>query len=430
MSVLVYLLNILLLAGLVWWLYRQPWVKELQPYFFPALVLKLLCGVLLGLLYFQYYGGAGDTVTYYKASLRLTAYAKNDFGNYVWLLLFNEFESEAFRATIPFSRLPDFSNSFYLIKLLSVLNLFTNGAYYLNTLYFSLFSFWGAGRLSAALATAFPSTKEAAVVAFLFFPSVVFWSAGLTKDAIMFGSMCWLVAFAVNRAHSKPVRVEEVLLLPLMLYLFVRIKIFYAALLLPLLLGYLVIMGLSKFVVALKQRTVQVAVFITAFTILVLVATQLRDFLSIEFIVEQVFFSYEDLLQRSLHGPHMVLSLKPTLASMVAHYPEALINAVFRPFMGESWEWLYIIMGLENLLLFILMALSLASLFRKAPVKVELLYVALLLFIFVLGGIIGLSTPNFGSLSRYRVVFLPFLVYLLLQNYYTQKLLNRLQRLP
>jgi hypothetical protein len=52
-----------------------------------------------------------------------------------------------------------------------------------------------------------------------------------------------------------------------------------------------------------------------------------------------------------------------------------------------------------------------------------------LLFILVVlsfGIIIGLTTPNFGTLSRYRISFLPFFIYLLLQNRYSQRVLQKL----
>jgi hypothetical protein len=40
--------------------------------------------------------------------------------------------------------------------------------------------------------------------------------------------------------------------------------------------------------------------------------------------------------------------------------------------------------------------------------------------------LIGLTTPNFGSLNRYRSELLPFLLLLLLQNDYAAALLQRL----
>ncbi|PVY41733.1 hypothetical protein [Pontibacter virosus] len=59
MSILIYGLNLLVLAGLIWWLWKQNWNAKLRPYFFPTLLLKLACGLLIGVLSFYvfYKGG-------------------------------------------------------------------------------------------------------------------------------------------------------------------------------------------------------------------------------------------------------------------------------------------------------------------------------------------------------------------------------------
>ncbi|WP_242927579.1 hypothetical protein [Pontibacter vulgaris] len=426
MSVLLYLLNALLLAVLVWWLQSQYRFTEIKPYFFPALLLKLICGLLLGLLYHYYYT-AGDTITYYKASLKLSAYAEHNFAAYLRLLFFNEFESDAFRATLPFTRHPGFSNSFFIIKWLSALNFFTNSSYWLNSLYFSLFSFWGTAKLTAVLSVLFPGTKRAAVVAFLFFPSVVFWSSGLLKDAVMIGSMCWIVAFILELAQNKPQSIGRWLLAFFMLYLFVRIKVFFSLALLLLLIGYLVVMVLAKYKPAFLKLPVQLLVILGFVTVPGLLAMQTIGFYKFDFVANQLVRTYTGLLAISKHGPHLTYpSLAPNLQSIVFYAPEAFFSSIFRPYLGESWQGLYILMGLENVLLAVLVVIAVISLIRNGLQNMNLLHLVLLLFILVAGTMIGLSTPNFGTLSRYRIIFLPFLVYLLLQNRIAQKLLAKL----
>jgi hypothetical protein len=43
-----------------------------------------------------------------------------------------------------------------------------------------------------------------------------------------------------------------------------------------------------------------------------------------------------------------------------------------------------------------------------------LLITAVVLYIVLLAALLALSSPNFGALSRYKVAFVPFFVYLLL----------------
>lgn len=426
MSILIYMLNFLLLGALVWWMQRQTWAKALHPYFYPALGFKLLCGVLLGLLYTHYYAG-GDTTSYHQASLTLTDYATTNPQGYARLLFFNAFESEAFRATIPFSRFPNFSNSFYFIKLLSVLNFLTGSSYYLNSLYLSLFSFWGAASVAAALRRFIPDPAcKAGIVAFLFVPSVVFWSAGLSKDALMFGCMCLLTAFALATAHGKVIKVHQVLLLLVAGYVFFKIKLFFAVIMLPLLLWFVLLKRVSWSGGLRAQPKTHLVMYGLAIAVVSVGLYLFHAFLPFEYALYLTSENYYAILARSLHGPHIQLEgLEPTVWSMLRHYPEATFSAIYRPFVGEAWEPLYVLMGIENLLLLLLSGMAVVALFSKGKPKFTLHHGLFLLFVLLLGGVVGLSTPNFGSLSRYRVVFLPFLVYLLLQNRYAQALLQR-----
>ncbi|NEM98625.1 hypothetical protein [Pontibacter burrus] len=424
---LVYFLNLLLLTGLSWWLYKQDWAQNLKPYLLPALGLKLLCGVLLGLLYYHYYG-AGDTITYFESSQKLTQLANNDAGAYWRLLLFNEFPSEAFRATVPFTAFADFSNSFFLLKIISLFNLLTGSSYYLVGLYFSLFSFWGMAKLTATLSTVFPETRKAAIVALLFFPSVVFWSSGLLKDAVLMGSMCWVMAFVLQLAHRQKLTIVTWLLVPLQLYLFVKIKVFFAALLLGMLTCYLMIQYLSRTIKSLQNIKIQLLT-LAGFIVAAIVAVwHVSGIFSVEFILHHLVKTYDGLLALSLHGPHLSYSsLETTISSIVANSPKAFFSAIYQPLIGESLEPLYLLLGLENLLLLLLTAVAIVAVFKKEWLqKIELWHVILLLFIVASAIVIGISTPNFGTLSRYRIIFLPFLVYLLLQNRIAQRWLARL----
>ncbi|MBB6611112.1 hypothetical protein H7F15_08700 [Pontibacter sp. Tf4] len=422
MMPLLYLLNVVLLLGLGWLLYKQSWAKKLHPYLLPGLGVKLISGVLLGLLYFHYYG-EGDTITYFTASQKLTRLAHDDADAYWRLLLFNEFPSEAFRAAVPFTEFAEFSNSFFLLKILSLFNLLTGSSYYLIGLYFSLFSFWGMAKLAATLSTVFPDTKKAAIVALLFFPSVVFWSSGLLKDAVLMGSMCWVMAFVLQLAHGQKQTIVSWLLLPVQLYLFVKIKVFFAGLLLGLLGCYLVIKLLSQIIKPMQTIKMQLLVLAGFIGMAIVAVWQMSGIFSIDFILHHLVKTYDGLLALSLGGPHLSYSsLESTLPSIVANAPKAFFSAIYRPFLGESWEPLYLLLGLENLLLLLLTVVSIVAASKKGwQQHIQLWHIMLLLFIVASAIVIGISTPNFGTLSRYRIIFLPFLVYLLLQNRFAQR---------
>lgn len=428
---LVYLFNALILSGLVYWMFRQNWVRSIRPYALPALGLKVLVAVALAILFAN---GLmlGDRSTYHLGSIKLWEYAQEEPQAYLKLLLYNHFANEEIKAALPFTEWADVLNSFFFIKLISILNFVTVGNYLLNNLYLAIYSFWGSAYLVAVLARQYPKYTLAAAIAFLFFPTVLVWSVGLLKDPLMYGSMCWLTGAALALAHKQKFGSGSYLLLPLHLYLFVKIRLFYAALLLPLLLVYLLVQRLKANYTVLRPLRAQLLFYgVVSVALLSVVAFVFRDKLLIDYLPLYIHKSYAEMLPRALGKPHVALDgFQPTWQSLIINYPKAALSSIYRPFIGESWKPLYVASALENLLLLFLTILSITSAFRKkASIKIELLHVVFLVFILVMAGVTGLSTPNFGTLSRYRIVYLPFLVFLLLQNVYAQRLLRCL-RLP
>ena len=82
------------------------------------------------------------------------------------------------------------SNTLFLIKVLAFLNLASLGIDWLNGIVLvSCSALWAAGSWCGLLAAALPATPAGAgVVAFLLWPSVMFWAAGVTKES------CWWAA--------------------------------------------------------------------------------------------------------------------------------------------------------------------------------------------------------------------------------------------
>ncbi|HEX5168526.1 MAG TPA: hypothetical protein VFW11_05090, partial [Cyclobacteriaceae bacterium] len=118
-------------------------------------------------------------------------------------------------------------------------------------------------------------------------------------------------------------------------------------------------------------------------------------------------------------------NLEPDFFSMARHSPQALLSGIFRPGIWEASSVLKFLSAMENLFLAILIALTLMR--RKAISRQNrLLTFAVLIYIVLLCVLLTLATPNLGTLVRYRVGFIPFLVYLLLHGSNITKSLERL----
>ena len=165
--VLLFGIHFIIIFFLCFWFWRKQ-DDQLRLYFWPALVLKFAAGIALGLVY-KYHYIVGDTFGFFEDACKLTELFWSAPGTYFNFLVAGD-ESDPVLGLL----LNTQSRSLFLVKVVSLIAIFTRDNYWIISLYFSLVSFWAGFLLFQKVSTAFPATKLAAAIAFLFFPSVVF----------------------------------------------------------------------------------------------------------------------------------------------------------------------------------------------------------------------------------------------------------------
>ncbi|RNI29688.1 hypothetical protein EFA69_09015 [Rufibacter immobilis] len=384
----------------------------LKPVFWTALLLKLGCGVALGWLYQHYlnigpnWHQMGDTWSYHAEALKVVTAAKENPAWYLKFLWQNDVSEVKLLWKV-------YSNSFFFLKPLSGLYLLTGNSYWGSGLYLSLFSFWGSWFLVGQLRTYFPAYGLAAAVAFLFFPSTVFWASGVLKDALFMGSLCLTVGLFLKlyKTESSAESGKYILFLLPCVWLLWRIKFFLAAVLVVLLGTYVLTKWLAERVEGLRSRHRQLLVWLGLLGGGAFAASFAHPTFNLGFFARHILWNYRNILEKTdLSKPHLSFpDLQATLGSVLLHAPEAVGQMLSRPFLWEVGPLSYQAMGLENLLLFLLVLLCLLERIkeRKLPPLPSFLAV-LLVFFCVAGVLVTLPTPNLGSLHRYRAPLLPF----------------------
>lgn len=324
------------------------------------------------------------------------------------------------------------SNTWILIKVLAVLNLASLETDWLNALYLSLFAFVGCWVLARTLVNVFPDTPAGAgLVAFLFWPSVWFWATGISKEAVLLGSGAWLTARVVDICFG-PTRsgwawaawLPSTVVLALVHF---GMRYFFAVPLIGVLVGVAIVQALRRSGVV-RQHGVQALVLATVLGSGVWLVPQLSTAFSLNKFTNQVIKVYSFDVAYSAGRPHFEYpNLRPTGTSIAAHAPLAAANALTRPWLGESWQPLYVAAALENVALLVLLALAGWAVVRGRPGRLPFgLTLGLIIFCLVLAFLIGITTPNLGSLNRYRSGLLPYLLLLLLQNDYAAAVFRRI----
>lgn len=333
------------------------------------------------------------------------------------------------------------SNTLFFYKILALLSVVSGGALWLNGLYLSLLCFVACWSLVRVLSRVLPlASCSAAGVAFLAWPTVVWWTAGLTKETLVVGAAAGLVALALpvlygRREPARLVRfwpaVGRAALFLLLAWVMVRMRYFFA---LPLLGGLL---ALAAVRLATRRGWLgpgwraQVAGLLLGLGLAGSLAVALGgEHLSISYFSREVAANYQHGLRTSLGRPHLEYpGWQPTPAGLLGHVPLAVAHTLVRPWPGESARPLYLGASLENALLLALLGLALVATWRGQAGRLPVALVLLLgLYCLLLAAFIGLSTPNLGTLSRYRAALLPWLLLLVLQNDYARSLLKKLGR--
>lgn len=324
------------------------------------------------------------------------------------------------------------SNTLFLAKMLALLNLASLASPWLNAVYLSLFSFVGCWQLARTLAERLPATPAGAgLVGLVLWPSVVYWAAGLNKEATLLGSSAWLLAVVINQLYAQAGAAPRpwswgpaVAGLALLCF---KMRYFFAVPLVGGLLGLALVRALQRRGWV-RGRAAQASVLAAVLAAGVAVAPEISGVFRLNKFTSQVVRIYDHDLLVSASRPHFAYAdLRPTAASFLAHTPQAAWNTFTRPWLGESAEPQYVAAGLENGLLLALGALALAALARGRPGRLPFALAAVLLgYCLLLAALMGLSTPNLGTLGRYRSAMLPFWVLLLLQNDYAAAALRRL----
>src|SRR5580658_5778643 len=145
---------------------------------------KVLLGCLYGYIFLHYYGG-DDTWGFFKDSL--AEYQKLIHHPLQFINDLSPFKENYTRNNF-FHGLQLYLSDFEywtMVKLLALCNLFSQGNYYIDVLFFDFIIFWGSFLLFKLLLSYFPSKKTLLIVVLFFIPSVGFWLSGIRAEGLL-----------------------------------------------------------------------------------------------------------------------------------------------------------------------------------------------------------------------------------------------------
>ncbi|HQQ96152.1 MAG TPA: hypothetical protein PLX35_02770 [Cyclobacteriaceae bacterium] len=383
-------------------------VSKLKPgdrsLFIAGLTVKCLAGVTLGLTYMYYYDGMGDTLQYWNESsaiaARMTSPAQTL--DILW--------SELPDSTLMSSGVHGVPRSFFFSKVAAIISWFTGGNYWMMAVVFSFISFLAAWKLFLQLQT----YRIPAAVALFFFPSVVFWSSGLIKESLGLASIYVLVSLFLTWYRRGHVVGYNYILGVVAVWVGWNLKYYWLGILAPVLLATISVVYIKRLWPSWKSFEVGLAgVLLATF---LLISTGLHPNFYPERIAAVIVESNAAFV--SLSEPAGIIhfdNLQPQVGSLLWNAPWALFSCLFRPWIGEARQLVSMLAALENTVVLVLLLLACRSIRSAWHSPDRLLTGAVITYTILLAVFLALSSPNLGTLSRYKVGFLPFLVMLLLE---------------
>lgn len=418
MNIVVGIVNVAFIAFISY----RVWLRDrssLRPFYWPALLFKLMSGIALGLLYIHYYS-VGDTFNYFTDGVNLARLAREDPGSYINFLWSGD-DSFAVWNELIYKR----PRAMFLSKVTSIFCILTSDNYWIVSIYFSAISFFSAWMLVRKIVVHFQDTLFAATLAFFFFPSVVFWSSGVIKESLAMAALFFLCLVFLRLWVTEKIGPLHWAVAVLALWVLWNLKYYYLAVFLPVAATALMA---RWFFFRLKSESsgIKITVWCLIFVGPLLLISILHPNFYPERFLEVVVSSHDEFLAISDDDDVIhYTSMEPTAMSIVSNIPLAIFSGLYRPLFLDATTALQYVASLENLLLVLLTIGAFTRIKNIVNGKHRLLIFSLVIFIIILCIFLALSTPNFGTLSRYRVGFLPFFVLMLAtENPWVTKLIK------
>jgi hypothetical protein len=397
-------------------------------YFFPALTARVFSAIALGLLYQFYYNG-GDTYNYHTHGSRHVWNAFMD-DPYVGIkLLFADGSTHEgmYRYSSKILFFQD-QSSYMVIRIATIIDLFTFSSYVGTAIFFSAISFIGAWMLFLAFYKDYQHLHKSIAFAALFIPSVVFWGSALLKDTITLACIGMATYYIRNFFMGRGVNLFQILMLALSLYIVFSIKKYVLLCFVPAAMLWIYFGYLSRF------RSLAFKVIMVP---LILGISVVSGFVAIEQIGKNdpryalarlgetariTAYDIRYYTGKDAGSGYSLGELDGTFQGMLKLTPQAINVSLFRPYFWEIRNPLMILSAVESFCLLIMtlyLVISSGRFLGKGLFNADALFCFVFSITFAFA--VGVSTYNFGTLSRYKIPLMPFFaIGLILLNSYVK----------
>ncbi|MBI2281343.1 MAG: hypothetical protein HYU68_11745 [Bacteroidetes bacterium] len=377
-------------------------------YFLWALSTKLFGGIFFALFSIYYYKG-GDSIFYFLASIgRVDRVLYGSLDNIKILFTPGQILDEL---SYGYNYIFDTSDGFTMAVNTILMVILGMGNYLLTSILFAFVSFFGLWFGYSNMTKIYPYASKSMLIGFFFIPTAILWSSGILKDTITQGIIGWLLYSVSNIVIFNRKKILSIIIIILGAFILFKLKPYILYVLIPCF--FIWIQSSSKELI--KGSFIRIIILPVLMSVLLISGYFLTTSLSQDagkYSLENVdqtlqgFRGWHTYLAETRDQSGYTLSefdLTPTGLLKIA--PEALNVTFFRPYLWEARNLPTLLGAFEGLVLFIFfiyLIFKLRLLFFKLLFKSNEAFF-MMLFAIIFGVVVGISSYNFGALSRYKI---------------------------
>jgi hypothetical protein len=396
---------------------NYPVGHPLREYYLGGLYAKFFGAIFIALIYQFYYGGAGDSFSYFSDAKVINSSLSDSFDNWVSLLLGSSYNSQP--AIYPFisQMIHTDTASHTVTAIAAVFGLFNGTSYIPIALLFAFFSYSGIWAMYKTFARIYPRLTKELAIAFLFVPSVCVWGSAIFKDTICMFGLGWMTYTTFRIFVDRDFSIKNFLLLAISFTLIALTKVYIILAFVPALVFWLMATYSSR----IKIIPVRFMLYLTV----VAVVGYGFVFFSEKFSEELNQYSLDRILktaestrsyifyvsERDEGSSYDLGQFDPSITSILLKFPAGVNVTLFRPYLWETKKPIMVLSAAEGLIFTILTLLmffkfGIRKLLKKIFSDPNILF--LLIFSLIFAFAVGISSYNFGTLSRYKIPCMPF----------------------
>ncbi len=312
-------------------------------------------------------------------------------------------------------------NNYMVTRFVAILSFVSFGKYLLVNFFFSMIAYSGVWRLYRFFYEQYPHLHKQFAIAILYLPTFVFWSSGILKDPLCISAIGWITYAMYESLYKKKDLVKNSIILVVFGYILAVLKIYILISYVPFLILYLILINVNLVKNKVLKWILGPALIIGSVLAGQKVMNQFEDELgtfAAEGITEQVGKQRSTFRDETKAGGgessfSLGVEFDGSIVSLIKMAPAAIIATFYRPFIWESRKISTLLSSLESMAI---MFFTLFVLYKAGPkqfflsIREDPVIMYCILFALLFGLFVGATTPNFGSLVRYKIPCMPFYV--------------------